>query len=316
MHATPILDLGDSATITSLFSDPAGGGVFIGLSDGRILRLDSVDATSSLAGARGAYAYVKDGFGNESGQGILNFAYRLHRMIIDVDSGESVTRRFSVNEAFSATTEKSVSAVFTSPVLWGGSDFGFWESLSWNMTRPAGTRVELRFRTGSTANGVAFGEWTALKLPLDSGTDMAAFNATPTTHKYVQLQVIMSSESPTVTPVVSEVTASFRTKFAVYFFTKKFVLDRDSNLSTGIATASVATPLGTEVKFGLCDKNSNDWDDYTEIELDKFFALPESVKSRFKVGIKFVSHNDHNAPSVDEFALMFGGEKDNYINRI
>ena len=87
-------------------------------------------------------------------------------------------------------------------------------------------------------------------------------------------------------------------------------MERDSNVKTGLMVANITEPQNTEIKFGVANENSSDWNDYTVVETDRFFDLDnfESVK----VGIKMISYSDE-IPEVAEFAFISGAEIDNII---
>ena len=67
----------------------------------------------------------------------------------------------------------------------------------------------------------------------------------------------------------------------------------------------------TEIKFGITNENSVDWDDYQAVEVNRFFELDNL--ENIKVGIKFISYGDYT-PEVAEFALMTGAEVNTEIN--
>ena len=130
--------------------------------------------------------------------------------------------------------------------------------------------------------------------------------------EYIQFKITMTTDAENETPVVLDTTITYTGKFAVYFFTTKFALQKDTDTKTGFITANITEPQNTEIKFGVTYKESADWNDYTVVSANKLFALNDF--NNVKVGIKFIAYDD-NVPEVAEFALLTGADKDNLINR-
>ena len=122
----------------------------------------------------------------------------------------------------------------------------------------------------------------------------------------------MVTDSQNVTPVVLDLAVTYSTAFAVYFFTTKFSLENNANTKTGLITANITEPINTEVKFGIADENTTDWNDYTVVDPNKFFALDNF--ENMKVGIKMVAY-DNEVSEVAEFAVMTGADLDTRINQ-
>jgi hypothetical protein len=70
--------------------------------------------------------------------------------------------------------------------------------------------------------------------------------------------------------------------------------------------ANITEPIHTEVKVGISNQHSTNWNDYTVMKFNEFFDLANY--ENVKVGIKMISY-DEQVPEVAEFALLMGGEK-------
>ena len=218
------------------------------------------------------------------------------------------------NRLNDAAKSSDIIGIFTTPVLWGGSDFGYWDNLVYNQTVPQDTNVKIGVRVGKTVAEVMGSAWMHFEYQGTSITqDLAHFN---TRGSYIQVQVSMRTTIANVTPKVSNLTLSYQTKYAVYLFSRTFTLDPLTNLKSGLVTANVAVPPNTEVRFGITGKNSSEWNDYTLINLDKSFTLPASIKNQFKVGVKMMASSVATSGTIDGIALMLSGDIDNEINQL
>ena len=124
--------------------------------------------------------------------------------------------------------------------------------------------------------------------------------------RYFQVKVEIRS-SGDISSIVHNINVIYTTKQTSYFFSEIFSLEKDSNINQGIITATINEPLNTEVKFGISDKNTSDWNSYQLVELDKFFPL--NNLENIKIGVKFSSYDVVNIPDVSEFALLCSGDK-------
>ena len=88
-------------------------------------------------------------------------------------------------------------------------------------------------------------------------------------------------------------------------------MESESNLNKGLLTGTISEPTNTEILFGYNASNSSNWDDYTIIDRDELFDLPDI--DNVKIGIKMISY-DESLPVVDEFGIMFGGDKTEKLN--
>jgi hypothetical protein len=188
----------------------------------------------------------------------------------------------------------------------------------WTETKPEGTEIIICVRSADSLEELKLLPWDYCYTSRDSdrgygstGLIVRNLNDYHTKGKYLQFRVTMMTDRVDVSPSIVNLTLSYSTKFSVYFFTTKFALTNDTDLKSGLMTATMTEPQNTEIQFGIANVNSADWNDYEVIDLNKFFSL--NNYDRVKVGIKMIAY-DTNIPEVAEFSLMSGGNKDNLIN--
>ena len=312
--STPILELPQGVHVISMLPDPLLNVVLLGLSDGRILKLDYIASNAFLTGERSLYAQIQNQFGLVSSSSWVNLLYRLHQKAVTLSSAGAIESIYESEMPFSANQTNESVGVFTTPVLWGGSDFSYWNELVYDQVVATGTRAYVGIRVGATSEEVLLADWVNYELTGSSIVQsLDFFNSFGS---YMQIRVVLISSVADLTSSVSNLSVTYQTKYAVYCFTRKFLLDRNTDLKSALITATVTVPTYTEVKFGVTGSNSVDWRDYTIVELDKSFAVPAGVEDQIKVGIKFITESVSAAPVVDGFALMFGGDVMNQLNLI
>jgi len=315
MQAIPVLTLRDGTEIESLFYDQGRNAVLIGLSDGRILRMDYAASTGFLTGERSVFVKAADGFGNWSHTSWSNIFFGIKDKIMEIASSKAASRWKTVAKPFSADSSSKMVATFMSPVMWAGEDLSFWKRIGWDQQVLSGTSVKIKARVGETPESLLQEDWTVFSAGIGETAGSESMDGFNGRGSYVQVAAEMETESSGVTPQLSRIAVFYETKHAVYFFTTKFVLDRASNVQMGLITGRMTVPEKTEVKFGIAGSNTADWSEYAVVELDKMFAMSEEARRRFKVGIKFVSYSDTAYAVVDEFAVVLGADVDNQINR-
>ena len=317
MIKTAILSL-NGATVTSMYPDGVTGSVLVALSDGRILKIDEITMLASLAGDRILSAQVVDGFGSVSMTGSTSVLYALHNRIIEINKVKEQVRWKEVVEPFSATSVSDASGVFTSPVMWGGQDFGYWKNLQWECSRAENTGVSVYARVAFDSTSIFSEDWQNMSTDPQTPTPMTTITKSMDGFNnkggYLQLKMVLKTSASDKAPVVTKLTASYEAKFSVYFFTQKFIMKQGSNASDMFLTGTYSMPQNTEVKFGIAPAGSCEWNDYTVIEPNKLTSLPPGTSERFRMGIKLSSWDDSASPSVDEFAVIIGADKDNLLN--
>jgi len=313
MERIPILKLRGDAEIQSLHYDSDKNVILIGVSDGRIIMMNSFASTAFLTGARSVYGRFWDGFANVSDVAWSNITYAIHNRILEVAENRSLLGWKAVSKPFAAESAERVSGVFTSPVLWGGEDFVRWNDLTWAQSVLSNTSVKVAIRVANSIDDVLSSDW--MFFSGDGASVTRSLDKFNLSGAYIQVQVTMDTEVEDVTPVVSSLSLSYETKFAVYFFTVKMVMEKGTNINAGLVTGHMTIPQNTEVKFGIAKSNTANWHDYVGVDLDKAFEVPQDFKDRMKIGIKFVSYSPSAYPVVDEFAVAFSGDKYNKLNK-
>jgi hypothetical protein len=315
MQVIPILKVRDGSEVKSLYYNANKDVVLIGMSDGRILKMNYLASTAFLTGDRSVFVQAKDGFGNLSGTSWSNIFFGIKDKIMEIASDKSVSRWKSVTKPFSADSPGKIVGTFASPIMWAGEDLCFWKTLEWTQSISNGTSVRVLARVGPTPDALLSSDWKSFSAPDGANSASGSLDDFNNRGAYLQLGAKLETWSSGSSPEIARIAATYETKHAVYFFTTKFVLDKGSNMQNGLITGRMTVPEKTEVKFGIAGTNTADWSQYVAVDLDKTFAMPEDVKSRLKVGIKFVSYSDEAYAVVDEFAVAVGADVDNTINR-
>jgi len=196
---------------------------------------------------------------------------------------------------------------------------GFWKELIWTESKPTNTEIVICIRTGSSSEDLLNKDWDICFCSEESdfgynftGSIIRNLEDLNVSDRFIQFRVTMSSTSFSVSPSILDLAVTYVTKFAVFFFTTKFVLKKDTNSKSGVLVAQVTEPQNTEIIFGVANKNSSDWVDYTIVEPEDLFCVDDFES--IKVGIKMISYADDAVPVVDNFALMIGGDEDSLLN--
>lgn len=310
----PILELLNDEYITTMIKDDISGTILFATSKGRILKCSEALVNAYMTGERKVFAEVADGFGKVSDTNWADFFYSLYHKIAEINEDKEMVKwHYAVDS--SAIPSDRITATFLSPVLLVKEDWGFWKQLIWTEQKPENTNITICIRSANTLEDLQAKTWDNC-FESDSNnvveTITEDLDDIKMDGKYIQFRIVMNTESTISQPVVVNLSITYSTKYAVYFFTTKFSLKNDTNLKKGLIVADVTEPQNTEVTFGIVDSNSVEWTDYQVVELNKFFSLDNF--ERFKVGIKFVSYGD-NIPEVGEFSLMSGGEEVNLLNQ-
>ena len=313
----PIMELPEDEYITLMKEDIVKGGILFATSKGRILSASMLTVNSYLTGNRKIYAEVWDGFGNVSDTRWTDLTYALYHKIAQINSNKEI-KRWHFERSPSAITTDRIEGTFLSPILVVNEDLGAWKNLLWREEKPANTDVVVCVRA---ADSIAELQVTPFDVCFVSRDSDSGYGSTGVitrdlmnaelSGKYIQFKVTASTNMKDITPTVISVGITYSTKFALYFFTTKFVLQKDTDVSTGLIVANITEPQNTKVTFGVSDINSADWNDYQVIEPNKFFSINDF--GNIKVGIKMISYDDTNIPEVAEFALMTGSQEDNIV---
>lgn len=304
----PILKLQDD-TIRSLFLDKETYALLVGTTSGNILKVEKITNNIYGTGKRDISAVMEDGFGNKSDIFHQIMTYALAKQLIRVTPDDTPEILTSQMDAYAALQVDEIRGSFISPALWAGHDFGYWEKFLLNQSCPSGCETEFFIRTGNSVDELYRNDWISIYHGVEAAEEIPIGAA----GGYIQIKVSMKTAQKGFRPLVYKVMASYRTKHAVYFFTNKFVLKKNTNAKYGLFTATYSLRNATEIQFGISDKSSANWDDYEPIQVNKLAAIPSNMKDRFKIGIKLISHALDAAPVVDDFVFFFDGEKKNML---
>ena len=312
MKSEPILVLKNNETIESMMHDDSRGVVLLGTSEGRILLVKTLELNAFMMGNRTIYASAIGGAGEESDAQPKNIRYGIIDRILEITSGYEIINWKSVDMPLGAESNGTSVGTFTTPILWAGENFGWWGDLSWSQVIPSGCRVVVQVRTGGSAEAVQNANWMTLE-GVASGNVVKSLDYLSTAGGYGQIKVHLESPSMTASPSVSDLVLPFFSKHVSYFFTVKMVMKKGTGIKGGMLVATVSVPTNTDVKWGVTNSASVDWNDYVEVIPGEMFTLPAGFGDRIKVGARMVSYDDERYPSIDEFALTFDSDIDNVI---
>lgn len=308
----PILILESDDYVTWIEEDEKAGHILFATASGKILSCSEVSVNGYLTSNRSIYGEAVDGFGHISELTSTEVLYGLYNKIAEISSDKTIDRWHFVENAVPLVNDR-VTGIFTSPALYVREDLGFWKDFSWEEDKPANTSITICVRSADTTEALALKDWdlcfdsVGKTVPYVEPMDPLLING-----KYFQFKINMSTDAQGSTPTVLSTGVSYSTKQALYFFTTKFSLETSSDARIGTLVANITEPTNTEITFGIANENSNDWNDYTVVDLNKFFAL-DNYES-LKVGIKFVSY-DSSIPEVAEFSIMVGADKDTLLEQ-
>jgi len=186
--------------------------------------------------------------------------------------------------------------------------------LIWSESKPEDTKVTICIRTGNTSTEIQSKNWSTCFNSNENELSpiIRNLNNVKLEGKFAQIKILMETRSNDETPKVTNVNLVYSTKRAQYFYTVKFALENQSNIKKGLLTGTITQPTNTEITFGYNNNNSNNWDDYTIINPNRFFDIPDI--DNIKVGIRMVSY-DESLPIVDEFSIVFSGDEINSVNK-
>lgn len=307
MSTLVIADFGEDEFITDIIKATDSETVIISTTNGRILSCGSEIIRAYLTGQRTVYANALDGFENESNTCSTEVTYALYKKIAEVNPNK-IIEKWKFTTSTSAIATEKINGVFISPIMHVKEDFGFWKELIWQEDKPSDTDIVFSLRASTSQEDLLTKKWGySFKSNVgEGGTITRYLNDIALSGQYIQVKIDMFTNKKNVSPVVSTVTLKYSTKQASYFFTTKFSLAQATvDNDNGLMIAKITEPLNTEVKFGIANKESSDWKDYTVIEPEKLFSIANMAN--VKVGIKFISY-DESVPEVAEFSILLGSD--------
>lgn len=301
----PILELPQDEYIVKMENDPYYGGILIATSKGQILHCDTAKLNAFFTGERTIFADVQDGYGF-SNASTTSLTYALYNKISEINEDKEIVSWKFERDASAIKTEKII-AVLLGPAIYVKEDLGLWKELVWSESKPEETGIVISIRSAVSIELLSKASWrnSFRSLENESGIitkDLTQYNIRD---KYVQIKVEMTTSKASVTPSVANISLTYSTKQSTYFYTTKFSLENDANAKNGILVANITQPSNTEIRFGINNTNSNDWNDYQIINPNKLFEL--NSWENVKVGIKLISY-DTSVPEVSEFSIMSGSE--------
>ena len=309
----PILKFNNGEKIIFMTKDEVTGGILFATSNGRILFSDEVSLNAFRTGNRLIYADVTNGFGTISNTTTEQFFYELYKRIVEINEDKEIVKLKYMENATIIPSER-ITAVFVSPILQVQEDIGFWKQLVWEEDKPEDTKITVCIRTGKDTEALQSQPWGVCFSSEEGESNPITrdLNNVNLEGQFAQFRVSMETRSNDKTPKVTNATLIYSTKRAQYFYTVRFLLEDQSDIRKGLLTGTMTQPTNTEVTFGYNANNSSNWDDYTIIDRDKFFELDNI--DNIKVGIRMVTY-DESLPEVDEFGIMFSGDKINQVNK-
>jgi hypothetical protein len=313
----PILELPENEHIVDMVEDEGFGRILFITSGARVLSSTKADINAYLTGDRKIYGEVKDGFGIQSQTVSTQVLYALYKRIAEINQDKEITK-WTYEEDPSAIKSDRLEAVFLSPVIQVKEDLGFWKDLLWREDKYDDTELLICVRAGATLEEMQAKPWDNCYISRDSDSGYGTTGVITRNlldsgleGQFLQFKVVMTTDAKDISPALLDLSITYSTKFALYFFTTKFSLVNNADAKVGLLVANMTEPLNTEIRFGVVNTNSADWNDYEVISPDKFFTL-DSFEN-IKVGIKMISYSE-NIPEVAEFALMNGADKDTTLN--
>jgi hypothetical protein len=311
-RGVPIINFRNEEKITFMTKDKHKGGVLFATSLGRVLYADEATLNAYRSGERLIYAEVTNGYGATSDTVANSFMYALYKRLFEINESKEIKKWKYLADATLSPIDQ-ITAEFLSPVLKAQEDIGFWKELMWSEDKPADTNITVCIRSGESADSLQSSDWSiCYRSNNESNPITRNLNNVSLAGAFAQIKVIMLTKVKNITPTVTNVNLVYSTKRAQYFYSTKFSLESGSNINKAFLTGTISEPTNTEIIFGYNDEDSSNWDDYTIIDTDKFFEVPDI--NSVKVGIKMISY-DESLPVVDEFGIILSGDKKNLINK-
>jgi hypothetical protein len=298
----------DGEDILKLYFDKT---LFLGTSNGRILILDAILDNYKNYGSNVIYSKPQNIFGIEYPYVKADILCGIRNRIIELTKSEC-SRTWEIDTKSIVATPQ-VCGELLSPILKASDDISKWLSFDFTYTCPVNGRLYMYFKFGDTLEAIRDNGWTdSYSFGLANNTTHSV-DFTKDCHKgkYIQFAIKLCVEN--VVNLYTEAKSldlinvynfsiSYTSPNATYFFTNMFEL---SGADKGVITANYNNFMSTSIKFGFSEKDSSNWEDYREVELNDFFDLQK--KTNVKMGIKFLSYGTQVA-EVENFAFMVTGD--------
>jgi hypothetical protein len=309
MVGIPILDLHDE-NINTIAKDLYTNCILIGTDKGRILSFNKSTLNANMTGNRTVYVDIKNGNGY-SAKNTAQYLYGLYKKLATIDSEKRI-KEWRYNIGYGPQKTEEISATFLSPIYSVKNDFGVWQNLVWNETKPQNTTIRIYLRTATSEKSIINQDWTYCTYSTDGEVNpiTKSLNNVWVNGNFIQMKVVMTTTTKNISPIISDITLSYTTRRSTYFFTTMFSLDNNS-AQNGLLIANMTRPKNTEIVFGINSNDKTEWKEYQIVDLEKYFSIADW--KNIKVGIKFTSF-DESIPTVDEFALLLGSDSMKLLN--
>jgi len=300
------------------------GSLFVSTDQGALFRIDQFPSDSQGRGATAVYAQIQSGEGDLSSIVNSPLYYDLYNAVVQLTgSTDSFTVIQKDVRAYLGEKKTKVTAVYVSDVLKADEDFGFWKTITWKQNTTDG-RVIVALKVADTLAELEALDWQYYISETSEATyttsvgsehvvlkDLDRFNLKG---RFMQFKVELETEDSFEIPIVSEFVITYASKHSVFFFTRKFKVERNAGIDTIILTANYSVPTNTELRFGVANEQTGDWEDYTLVDLNQLVNLGSDWGDIVKVGIKLSSYSATAYPTVQEVAFLLGTESENEFN--
>ena len=287
--------------ITLLREDTSRGHVLIGTTSGKIFSMNMLQLLANGTSIRNLYARSMAARGLESEVATSNWLYALVNALSYVQGKTLVQKHFSPYTAVSPMDV--VTGTFISPYIGTNMDFGQWRKLLWTQS-VNNNAVHLYLRSATSIEELSNMPWQFVFEHDGSGSFEKDLGNLVLPGGYAQIRADLIMHSNEDTALLSA-GLMYTTKNAAYFFSTKFNVQHGHEANRGLLTAIIDTPVNTEIKFGISGSDTGEWNNYTEITPDQFFAMDDY--SSVKVGVKMIAY-DTQVPTLSEFAINYGAQ--------
>ena len=300
------------------------GSVFAMTSSGVINRLDKFPSNAYGRGLSYIFSQIESGEGDMSDVVDTSIYYDLYHLLASLNGiNDSFTVVKENVEAYSTYKYSKVTALYVSDVLKADEDFGFWKNITWKQN-VSSARIVVALKVAETEEELLKLKWqyyiSETPSQMYGSSYPEEFVVTKNLDRfnlkgrYMQFKVELETDSSFANPIVSEFMITYAAKHSVFFFTRKIKIERNTNIDNIILTASYTEPTNTEIRFGIANSNTSNWENYKIVNLEELVSLPSNWGNILKVGIKLSSYSDTKYPVVQEFALLIGSDSNNKLN--
>ena len=313
-----------SGSVVELKYNNGCGALFAITELGKIVRIKTLPSDMLGRGLANVFCQIQNGDGDFSSIVYDSCYYNLYQTVVLLNSSDK-TYSFIQSDvrSFSAFKHTKVTALYVSDVLKADEDFGFWKTITWQQTSSV-SRVTVALKVADTQEELLALDWQyyiSKEAPDIYGlSSESTFTVTESLNRFnlkgrlMMFKVEMETTSEFDNPIVGEFVISYAAKHSVFFFTRKIKITRTSNIDNLLFTANFSEPEKTEIKFGISDGNTADWENYKVVTLDQLVSLPDDYGNSVKIGIKMSSYSETKYPVVQEFSFLVGSETEDLLN--